>query len=250
MILSSSSDMGLFWDRLCLSGAVFIPSTQFHFVMAYAHGIKRFKWFIRGSYLISLFFLIAVWLSHRFIADVQPKFGMNYFTVPGPLYALFILFFSVNVAIALITLWRYSEITDNAKIKKQTKLLFWTSVIGYVGGGCNYLLVFDINLPGVAETSNYGVLLLSVCLTYIIFRYRFLDIEFIFRKTVVFAGLLAFVFGVFSIAMLLVQRIFSEFLGDNDVWTYVVSLFLIVLGYDPIRNMLLNLTDKYLFQKK
>jgi signal transduction histidine kinase len=76
-----------------------------------------------------------------------------------------------------------------------------------------------------------------------------MDIEVIIRKTVIFAGLLAFVFGVFSAATLFVQKVLVN-VGVNEIWTYIISLFLIVLGYDPIRNLLVNLTDRYLFQKK
>ncbi|MDD5217376.1 MAG: ATP-binding protein [Candidatus Omnitrophica bacterium] len=38
--------------------------------------------------------------------------------------------------------------------------------------------------------------------------------------------------------------------GNSNLWTYAISIFLIVLGYDPIRNLMMELTDRYLFQKK
>ena len=129
------------------------------------------------NYFLSCLFLIFLWFTSLFVTDVKPKFGMNYFTVPGPLYSFFVSVFIVNVLLGLFFLWQNIKSAPNLRIKKQTQLLFWFSVIGYGGGTCNYLLVYDIRLPGVAETSNYGVLILSLSIAYIIFKYRFLDIE-------------------------------------------------------------------------
>ncbi|HXV28381.1 MAG TPA: ATP-binding protein [bacterium] len=77
-----------------------------------------------------------------------------------------------------------------------------------------------------------------------------MDIEVIIRKTVVFAGLVGFVFGVFSSAAFLVREVLSQFIGMSNAWAYAISIFVIVLGYDPIRKLLVNITDRYLFQKK
>ncbi|PIQ86082.1 MAG: hypothetical protein COV74_06120 [Candidatus Omnitrophica bacterium CG11_big_fil_rev_8_21_14_0_20_45_26] len=250
MILAPSHEWGLFWDRMCLSGTVFIPSTLFHFVTVFSHNQSRLKKVILANYFISFIFLIILWATRFFVYDVAPKFGMNYFTIPGPAYIFFIFFFLECVIISVTQLWTYQKRASTPILKKQALYLFWFSVIGYLGGSCNYLLVYDINLPGVAETSNYGVLILSVSIAYIIFRYQFLDIQLIIRRTVIFAGLTSFVFGVFAFVTFVVQDILGAYLPVGRMTTTFVSVLLIVLGYDPLRQLLIHITDRFLFQRK
>ena len=79
--------------------------------------------------------------------------------------------------------------------------------------------------------------------------YKLWDLQLIIRRTVVFAGLLGFVFGVYSMATMLIQRVLSKYLIVNDFWGNAFAISLIVFGYDPLRKYLMDLTDKHLFQK-
>ena len=250
MIYSHSQKWGYFWDRVCLTGVVFIPSTLFHFMSAYTNETKRLKIIIWLNYFFSLFFLLGLWLTKWFVADVRPKFGLNYFTVPGKLYLPFVLFFIFTVVFSLILLKKYAKNSPSKKIRTQAHLLFWFSIIGYTGGCGNYLLVYDINLPGVAETSNYGVLILSVSIAYIIFRYNFLDIEVIIKRTLVFAGLFSVMTAVVAGMTALTQSFVGQLLHLRYRVSMAVSVAIAIFLYEPLKKLLVNATDKYLFQKK
>lgn len=90
-----------------------------------------------------------------------------------------------------------------------------------------------------------------MCVTfYAVLRYQFIDIEVIIRKTLVFAGLLAFVFGVFSFGLFIAQNVLASYFAFSREWALAVSMFFIVLGYEPMRAFLINITDRFLFQKK
>ncbi len=138
---------------------------------------------------------------------------------------------------------------DMAKVN-YLKWLFYFSVLGYLGGGTNFLLVYGFEVPFITPVANYAVLAYALAVSYIILRYRFLDIQVVLKRTLVFAGLLGFVFSVFSAATFLVREILGVYFGASNVLSYAISIFLIVLGYDPIRNLLVDITDRYLFQKK
>lgn len=250
MIISPSREWGLFWDRMCLSGVVFIPATLFHYIFSFTKNDRNFLKVIYLNYGISLAFLIILWSTALFVVDVKPKFGMQFYTVPGPFYAAFIGWFIVNVLSGLINLWHGLHKSQSLVVKRQTQLLFWFSVVGYGGGTCNYLLVYDIHLPGVAETSNYAVLLLSLSIAYIIFKYRFLDIEIIIKRTLVFTGVLFSLLGIIAGVTAIAQSLVGKYLHIGDLETKILSVLMVMLVYDPIRRMLMNITDKYLFQKK
>ena len=97
MINSPTQSLGLFWDRICLMGVVFIPATFIHFNFTFLGIDVKYKKFIYSSYLISLlFFLIN--LTPYLAADTTPKFGLNFYTDPGPFYLPFMIyFFSLSI---------------------------------------------------------------------------------------------------------------------------------------------------------
>lgn len=231
------------------AGAALIPAMflnfLYHFFEIRSSGYKlvlRLAWLLSGVYsCISLFF--PTWMFPR----VVPKLCFPYYLNGTPLYFSWMILFFLITAFAHYVLLREYQKAELVK-KKQLKYFFIANVLGYLGGIGDFFPVFNIfEFP--FPYGNYGVIFFSVMTAYTIVRYRFFDIEVIVRKTLVFAGLLAFVFGVFGAATFLVQEVLYH-LGAGKLWTYAISLSIIVLAYDPIRNLLINLTDKYLFQKK
>ena len=55
-------------------------------------------------------------------------------------------------------------------------------MFGYIGGTPNYLLVYHLEIPIVNPFGNYAVILFGLATAYIIFRYRFLEIEVIVKR--------------------------------------------------------------------
>jgi signal transduction histidine kinase len=138
---------------------------------------------------------------------------------------------------------------DSAK-RNQLSYFSISMLVAYIGGVPNFLPTFNIEIPLLMPFGTYAIPVYALFTAYAIVAYRLMDIEIIIRRTVVFAGLVGFVFGVFSAAAFLVREVLSDFIGMSDAWTYAISIVLIVLGYDPIRRLLVNMTDRYLFQRK
>jgi len=176
-VIASSKELGFLFNNLCLSGTVWIPSTFHHFVSVYTQSKYRNRFFIMANYAASSFFLITLWYTTWFVKDVSPRFGVNYWTDPGPLYLFFIIFFISCTIASIGNLWCFQKVTTNHETKRQALVLFWFLVIGYTGGSCNYLISYHIKIPVIAELSNYCVFFLGIGIAYIIFRYRFLEVE-------------------------------------------------------------------------
>ena len=153
MITSPTKELGLLWDKLCLSGVMFIPSAFFHFSTSFLDKDKKLQKAVFFNYAFSLLFLAILWSTSLFVKDVVPKFGMNYFTVPGPVYLLFIFFFLVNSYGPITLMGLTLRKTLPSIFRTQLIYFFWFSLIAFTGGTCNYLLVYDINIGGVAETT-------------------------------------------------------------------------------------------------
>ncbi|MFA6321538.1 MAG: ATP-binding protein [Candidatus Omnitrophota bacterium] len=74
-----------------------------------------------------------------------------------------------------------------------------------------------------------------------------MDIEVIIKKTLVFTSLFTIVFGIFVSVALLVQQLIG---AGNNMIGFAISSILIILIVRPLEDVLTNITNKYLFQKK
>ena len=250
LIASGNARAGYFWDQVCLSGAIFIPVTFLHFVLIFTKRAKQFSRIIVGAYLPSLVFLILNW-GGFFIASVKPNGLFNFYTIPSIAYHVYITYFSfLSTAGVLFLFRRINEVRREPRLLVQAKWLFATSLIGYLGGATNFLLVYGINLPFVTPIANYSILIYGISMAYIIFRYSFLDIRIIIKRTIVFAGLFGVIMVAVGIVTALTQSYVGQFLGMGPMARQFLSLLIAISLFDPTRKLLVNLTDKFLFQKK
>jgi signal transduction histidine kinase len=77
-----------------------------------------------------------------------------------------------------------------------------------------------------------------------------MDIEVIIKKTLVFTGLSASLLGIIAVISFIMQEILSKFIIMPKILSYAIMLIVVILLYEPIKNALTNVTNKYLFQKK
>ncbi len=225
----------------------YIPVIFLHMTLAFTHRHdRRRRKLLIFSYIISTLMFLAA-LTPLVVSDLLPKMDMRFYPEKGVLYPFYVaLYFVFAISFANFYLFKaFASAKEN--YRKRILFFMFSSFLGFVGGISLFLLIFNIPFPPYASTL---IVLYPFVMSYTIVRYREFDIEFIIKKTLVFAGILAFVFGVFSAATFLVREVLNVYFGASNVWTYAISLFLIVLGYDPIRNLLVNLTDRFLFQKK
>ena len=92
-----SEGVTLFLSRLSHTFAVFIPITWLHFVFAFLRKKEPVKGFYFASYLFAAFLSL---ISHTdlFIPGLHAVINFKYFTSPGPLYILYVLFFFAYVS--------------------------------------------------------------------------------------------------------------------------------------------------------
>lgn len=247
-IFSRNENEALFWCRLLHVWAIFIPPIYVHFVLLFLKKFESRKRLVYGLYMLSLVFVGLNFTPWFIAASYREKFGF-YVTAPQILYPIHIVIFISAVAYVywelLESIFRGRELSKN-----QVKIFFIATVLGYSGGASNYLINYDLNVYPLYPYGNLTSLLYLAFIGIAIIRHKLMDIEIILRKTVVFAGLLAFVFTVVSLVTFFLKDVLITRLGLNDFWVSVFSIFFIVLGYDPIRTFLIEFTDRYLFQKK
>ncbi|MBI3321506.1 MAG: GAF domain-containing protein [Candidatus Omnitrophica bacterium] len=87
-------------------------------------------------------------------------------------------------------------------------------------------------------------------MSYAILRHRLLDVEVIIKRTVIFAGLVGSVVAVVSLVAFVSQDVLAHVV-QIPRWLSNISAAALIAGlYGPLRNGLVNTTDRYLFQKQ
>ncbi len=240
----------LFWGKALNLGAITIPVLFYHFVLIYLQRFhERSKQILLGICYLFWFVFQGLNFTNLFVPAVRVAPPLHYLMVAGPAYHFFVTFFFILTIYSISLLLKALRGSHGIR-RTQLSYFFVSSVFGYIGGVNNFLILYDLHLRLIFPYGSYAVAIYVAVATFIILKYRFMDIEVVIKNTLVFAGLLAFIFGVFTAATFLVREVLSVYFGINYRWSYVLSIFLTVLGYDPIRRVLMNLTDRYLFQKK
>ncbi len=87
-------------------------------------------------------------------------------------------------------------------------------------------------------------------ISYAITRHSILDIEVVIKRTAVFAGLFAFVYGVFTVVTVVGQNFVQNVFGWNQWIGMIPTVLVITFALRPLENYLTEATEKVLFQKK
>ena len=237
-----------FWARIEQSGVVFIPTFFIHFVIAFLDLRKKRKILI-PCYIFSALFAL-LFPTNLLARAAERKFGGINFGEPGVLYPFLIVYFVLGTAYGLYELFKRYRVAKG-NLKNQLKYLCWSSLLGYFGGSASFLLVYDISIPVLNPFGTYLVAFYVFATAYTIVSYRLMEIELVIKRTLIFAGVFAFIFAVFAGMTFFTQEFLVTLLGDNTRYaTFLFSVLLITLGIRPLERFLVNITDNILFQRK
>ncbi|HOW60107.1 MAG TPA: ATP-binding protein [Candidatus Omnitrophota bacterium] len=249
MVLAPNAEAGLLADRISLMGIVFIPTAFLHFTLAFIGQIKKRIKLIYFAYGMSILFAIANW-TPLMAVSVSRKHFVPLFTDPGNLYPFFLMFFASIMTLSLVFSWKaYRDAKTQSK--KITNFYFLLAAfLATAGGSGNFFAPYDIFLPFMIPYGSYGVVLYAIITGYLIVKRRFLDIELIVKKTLVFTGLFGMAMAVIAIVTELSNGIVAKFFPVSSLVERAFSILAALLLYEPTKEFLVRATDRYLFQKK
>lgn len=239
--LADNKEQSLISFQILHIGSILIAPSFLWFVLSLLDLHRNFKKIIILVYIISGFFIIVT-PTTLFIKDMVPLYIFHFWAIPGIAYNFYLFFWFGCVFFAWFCIIKQYKYLSNAK-QNQIKYVFVASLLGFLGGSTNYLPWYKIYIPPIG-TFLVGVHI--IILAYAILRHQLMDIEVIIKKSLVFAGMFVFAFGVFVGITLLVSQIF----GAGRIISLAISAFIIIVGLRPIETWLVNATDKFLFQKK
>ncbi|MBI3804390.1 MAG: GAF domain-containing protein [Nitrospirae bacterium] len=242
-LTATKSDPALFWARFTIAGTVFIPTFFLHFIFSFMKLPVNRPLLL--SYLISLFLFVTN-LTPWMVKSVSLRYQSSYFIDPGPLYPFLILFFAVDLLYGFNLLLRRYRTTSGLE-RKQVRLVFWASLIGFTGGTTNFMADFSIERYYLSAYATYLVPLFAAMLTYAIVRYQFLDIEIVLQRGIVYL----FTLLATAIPFFLLTEFFQRVLSLRAANIASFALFAaILLFFSNIKPLTQQWVERSLFRER
>jgi signal transduction histidine kinase len=247
---TDSETLCYFFSLVCHTAGLFIPLTFLHFVVVYTGNhtrwIRKLLW---GGYAVMILIAVQImFYPQLFIPSVTRKLGFNFFPDPGPTYHFWVIFFTLTVLLADGVLLMEGLKLRGAQRHKILAFLV-ANLCGYLGGMGAFFPVYDLSYFPFPY-GIWGVFFFTVITAYAVLRLKLINLESEIRKTVVFAGLFIFVFGIFAGISTLLQEVFNVHLRMGRTLSALITVAIIVFFYERIRDFLTEMTDRFLFQKK
>jgi signal transduction histidine kinase len=244
MINAANEKQGTFWDRVCLMGVVFIPSTFLHFIFSFLQSNDKYKNVIKGWYSLSVIFLFFNFTPF-FARATEPKYVgqyviARYFTVPGVVYYAFLIYFMSSVFFGVYLLFKKLKTASTKGYQRQQILyLLYAYVLGYIGGSLNYNLVLNIKPYTIVPFGNYLTGVYVVLIAYTIVAYRLMDIKLVITRTGIFIAVYTLVLGLpFAIAVWLKSLLIERFAANW--WMLPLGLMAVLATLGPFIYIYIN----------
>jgi two-component system NtrC family sensor kinase len=243
--LSSSQEEALFFVRLLMAGAIFLPATYVFHVLTLLEQVKTHQWLLRLGVGLGLFFFFANFTPY-FVSDVHPILGFPYWPSPGPLFHLYLLGFVLCSMYGTWLLFQEAR-RRNGTERSRFFLLTLASGIAHLGGFTTFPLWYGIPIP------PNGAILITVytaAVAYSLLRYRLLDLGATLERSITTSLLLILVALPTYPILLLGQQ---WYLGSINIGYSLVELsvfMLLVFAASSLKSQMKTFISKALFKER
>ena len=245
------ADWTLLWtDTLAI---LLLPVVFLHFCLSFPErrlGSSR-AWIIPAAYMPALALAGAAVASQVLFVTSPHQRALWQITAAvdrwKPLY--FGALFAVSFGILLTSYRRTRSLTA----RKQMKWLVWGTGTGVLPFFLFYAIPFALGRDprGAMELAGYIPLaLIPLALAYAVVKHRLMDVELIFRRTLVFVLAMAAIVGVSLLALNLFQVLVA---GDQEPHLTIIAILstvLVALLFSPMKNRIQDGIDKLVFRER
>ncbi|MEK6561408.1 MAG: histidine kinase N-terminal 7TM domain-containing protein, partial [Nitrospirota bacterium] len=229
--------------RIAYCGIAFIAVAFFHHTIEFL-GIKWAKAWNIGNYIYG-FILSLLILRTNLIVNGVKEFFWGFYPQAGPLHPYFLTYFLALLLISFsLFLKKFFSADMGSTEKNQFKYLF--------------LALFIFGFASFDFVPNYGIswypwgyipttLFLSI-VTYAIIKHRLMDINIVFKTSIVYSILITSVSIVYLVIVLTAEKALQSLLGYKSMSVSLSAAFMIGILVIPLRNRIQVLLDRSLFK--
>lgn len=209
----------LFAFKVLTTGIILINSGYLEFAFNLLEVREQKRLFLFALHILNALFVILVWKEVLF-ADVSRRNVWGYWPYPKFSFFVYFLIWAWQMGYGLLAIGRgYLRATSWRAI--QLRYVFYSTLIGYIGGGTNWLPWFGIDFPPYL---NILVSVYIAVLAYAIVRYRLMEIHIAITRTGIFIFVYCLVLGIPAALILQGKFVLENWLGQNW-WTLPAGLF-------------------------
>ena len=245
LMVAPNYAFALLWSSYFQIGMFFIAPTYLKWVFSLTGETKFELWLVRISTVLAC----STFLS--FIPALRPAlltYSWGYWpSASSPMYLILSLNTAASLTYGLGAIMKKYQRATSAIEKNQFRYLLLGVSIAVVTGLYSFLPNFGIDVYPLGPLGQ--TLYLSI-VAYAIVQHQLMDIEVVIKRTLVFAGLAGSVVAVVALMAFVTQDVLARFVATPRWFSNVLAAVVIAGVYGPLRNWLVNITDRFLFQKK
>ena len=239
--IQSSKENALLWLRILMAFMSYIHSFFLHFVLSVTDSHK--KKLITFSYILStiffFLFLSGIGFSYSLTTKMSIKFWPN-----GNLFTLSFILVQISlICFSLHCLYHAIQHSSGNK-KNQLKYLLLISMPAWSAGLTNWFLWFNIPIPPIG---NPLVTLYLAGMAYAILRHQLLDITVAIKKSLIYSVSATLLTILYFLFIFILEKLFKGLTGYRSNLTSALILIFFVLLFQPIKNYIQKIIDKYFF---
>jgi PAS domain S-box-containing protein len=234
------------WSQITGPGYYLIPATSFHFVLVFTKSKSDLK-------KIVLFATYCIGVALSIFPLVPPfeneytKIGIKYFPKGNLPYTVsMIILVVVCTGAVLQVLYAFLRASSRHE-RSQYKYLLFAGAVALIIGSANYLVAYGVD---VYPASSLAFLIYALILAYAILKRRFLDIEVVIRKSMVYASLTLLIAGGYAGMMIVSNTIFNIASPTTSIPLNAAAIVAIAFVFQPLRVRIQSFVDRRFFREK
>jgi hypothetical protein len=247
------ADWTLLWaDTLSI---LFLPVVFLHFCLAFPE--RRLStqrgWIIPAAYLPALALAGAAVASQVLFVTSPRAHREVFWQITAVIDAWKPLYFAALFAISFGILLGSYRRTRSLTARKQMKWLVWGTGAGVMPFFLFYAIPFALGRePRQAmELAGYIPLaLIPLSLAYAVVKHRLMDVELIFRRTLVYILALAAIIGMCLLAVNLFQVLLASDQEPHVTIIAILSTLVVALLFSPVKNRIQEGIDRLFFRER
>jgi two-component system NtrC family sensor kinase len=227
-------------------GAIFIPPCYLHFILSLLDEEKRNRKLLIIAYMFGFLELVLL-LDGWLIEGVRYYPHLGYYEVPADLYWIYFANYVTVPTIALSKLVLAFSRSEIVVKRNQFKYVISSSLIGFLAGATSYLPFLASSIPPVGAPLVYFY---TLPITYAVAKYRLLDIDVIFKKSLIYASLLLLLLVPCYLVVIWGQK--AAFGTIHYTFSLSTLLLFIIVGFlfPKLRFRTEEALERALFQKR
>jgi signal transduction histidine kinase len=119
-------------------------------------------------------------------------------------------------------------------------------MIGFLGATSSFLPMFRLDI--IYPFGNFGITIYVFILAYAILRQKLLELNLIFKKSIVYSLSAGILTGFFILLVLAITEVLSVFIGVRSFTVNVISAIIIAILFNPVKNKIQYFIDKIFYK--